>query len=169
MTRSIGSLGTPHEEIDATFDYFGVVVRINPAAGDLELMEFLMEAAEVEEVDQRKSMGAISRYLRGLVHPDDWDTFWRAAKANRQTIQDLMILGQQLIEAVSGFPTEQPAPSTDGRGRTAQRSKAASSSRGTGRKRDVQRALQVVPEDRGDLREFYVMAEEARARGEAAS
>lgn len=160
-TRSIGSLGTPHDSIDATFEYFGVVVRINPDAGDLELMEFLMEAAEVEEVDQRKSMGAISRYLRGLIHPDDWATFWQAAKGNRQTMDDLMALGQKIVEEVSGFPTEQRSPSTGGRASTKPKSKAASISRAGSRTADVEKALALVP-DRPDLKEVFVMAEEAR-------
>lgn len=160
-TRSIGSLGTPHDEIDATFEYFGLVVRVNPSAGDLELMEFLMEAAEVEEVDQRKSMATISRYLKGLVHPDDWDTFWRQAKAHRQNIDDLMSLGQKIIESVSGFPTEQRSPSSGGRSKTTQRSKAASPSQDGSRKADVERALALVPH-RPDLKEIFVMAEEGR-------
>lgn len=167
MTRSIGSLGTPHDAIDASFDYFGVVVRVNPDAGDLELMEFLMDAAEVDEVDQRKSMAAIARYLHGLIHPDDWDTFWQAAKGNRQNMADLMALGQQIVESVAGFPTGQSSPSSDGRGSTKPKSKAASSSRGGSRSRpvsrahDVEKAIALVP-DRPDLKEVFVMAEEAR-------
>lgn len=161
-TRSIGSLGTPHDEIDATFEYFGVVVRINPDAGDLELMEFLMDAAEVEEIDQRKSMGAISRYLKGLIHPDDWTTFWQAAKGNRQTMDDLMALGQKIVEAVAGFPTGQRSPSLGGRASTKPKSKGGSTSRGGSRAGDTEKALALVP-DRPDLKEVFVLAEEARA------
>lgn len=168
MTRSLGSLGTPKEPVDLTFDYFGVVIRVNPSASDLDLVGFMLDAAEVEAVDENKAMQATARYLKGLIHEDDWNTFWNAAKANRQVLQDLLLLGETIVEAVSGVPTEPPLSSASGRLNTEPKSKADSSSRATkSRKKvspdaDVKRALSLVPPERADLKEFIVQAEEIR-------
>lgn len=168
MTRSLGDLGTPHELVDLTFDYFGVVIRVNPLASDLDLVGFMIEAAEVDELDENKAVQAVARYLKGLVHVEDWDTFWRQAKANRQAMPDLMLLGETIVEAVSGVPTSPPAASSGGRQNTNSKSKGGSSSRRTPRRGassadDTRRALEVVPEGRDDIKEFLVMAQENRA------
>lgn len=171
MTRSLGSLGTPRDAIDASFDYFGVVVRVNPTAGDLDLVEFMMDAAQVDAVDEMKSMAAISRYLKGLIHDDDWDTFWRTAKANRQTMEDLMALGQRIVAEASGFPTQQPSGSSGGQQRTAPKSRDTSSDpAGTQARReaDTRRALELV-QGRPDLKEIYLMADEERVAQAAAA
>lgn len=164
MTRSLGTLGTPHDAIDASFDYFGVVVRVHPNAGDLELIEFMMDAAQVDALDQMKAMASISRYLKGLVHPDDWDVFWRTAKANRQTMDDLMMLGQRIVSEASGFPTQPHTGSSGGQSTIEPRSKVTSSgAAGTPARReaDTRRALDLVS-GRPDLKEVYLMADEAR-------
>lgn len=166
MTRSLGSLGTPHEEVDLTFDYFGVVIRVSPNASDLDLVGFMLEAAEVEAVDETKAMQATARYLKGLVAEDDWETFWRTAKANRQTLPDLLMLGERIVEAVSGVPTSPPSDSVGGRQTTPSKSKAASSSRARRRENEdvaaTRRALELVPGERPDIKEFIIQAQEAR-------
>lgn len=173
MARSLGSLGTPKEPVDLTFDYFGVVIRVHPSASDLDLVGFMLEAAEVEAVDENKAMQATARYLKGLIHEEDWDTFWAAAKGNRQVLQDLLMLGEQIVEAVAGVPTEPPLSSASGRLNTEPKSKADSSLRATKQRRprnpdaDVQRALSLVPPGRADLKEFIVQAEELRRSQEA--
>lgn len=171
MARSLGSLGTPHEPVDLTFDYFGVVIRVNPNASDLDIVGFMLESADVEVADENKAMQATARYLKGLVHEDDWATFWNAAKANRQTLPDLLLLGENIVEAVSGVPTSPSSDSVGGRQTTRSTSKAASSSRkAPSRARrgdrtysaDTRRALELVPKERPDIKEFLVMAQEAR-------
>jgi hypothetical protein len=151
-----------------TFDYFGVIIRVNPTASDLDLVGFILEAADVETVDENKAMQATARYLKGLVHPDDWDTFWRQAKANRQILPDLLLLGEKIVEAVAGIPTEPPADSSGGRPTTSSTSKVTSSSRKAPRKAsssraaETKRALELVPPERADIKEFLVMAAENR-------
>lgn len=167
MARSLGDLGTPHEPVDLTFNYFGVVIRVNPTASDLDLVGFMLEAADVETVDENKAMQATARYLKGLIAEEDWDTFWRTAKANRQVLPDMLLLGEQIVEAVSGVPSEPLSDSSGGRQTTAQKSKAASSSprartRGKDKNAEVKKALSLVPEGRADLKEFLVQAQEAR-------
>lgn len=169
MVRSLGDLGTPHEPVDLTFDYFGVVIRVNPSASDLDLVGFLLESADVETVDENKAMQATARYLKGLIAEDDWDTFWRTAKANRQSLPDLLLLGERIVEAVSGVPSEPPSVSSGGRQTTEPKSKADSSSRARPRRdkdttktAETRRALELVPPGRADIKEFLVMAHEAR-------
>lgn len=166
MARSLGALGTPHEPVDLTFDYFGVVIKVNPTASDLDLVGFMLEAAEVEAVDEQKAMQATARYLKGLIAEDDWDTFWRTAKANRQVLPDLLLLGESIVEAVSGVPSEPPSVSSVGRQNTSSKSKGTSSSRrargGNSQTADVKRALELVPPGRADLKEFIIQAQEAR-------
>jgi hypothetical protein len=169
MARSIGALGTPHEPVDLTFEYFGMVIKVNPNASDLDLVGFMLEAADIEVVDEQKAMQATARYLKGLIAEDDWDTFWRTAKANRQVMPDLLMLGEHIVEAVSGVPTSPPADSSGGRPITTSKSKAASSSRARRPRKDIsrvaetRRALKLVPPGRADIKEFLVMAQEARA------
>lgn len=167
MARSLGSLGTPHEPVDLTFDYFGVVIRVNENASDLDLVGFMLEAADVETVDENKAMQAVARYLKGLIAEDEWDTFWRTAKANRQTMPDLLLLGERIVEAVSGVPTELPSDSVGGQQTTPSTSKARSSSRAARSNKNpattaARAALAVVPDSRPDLKEFIVMAQEVR-------
>lgn len=174
MARSLGSLGTPHEPVDLTFEFFGVVVRVSPDASDLDLVGFMLEAAEVEAVDEQKAMQATSRYLKGLIAADDWETFWRTAKANRQSLPDLLLLGERIIEALSGVPTEPPSDSAGGRPTTTPKSKAGSSSRRAASKADAdvaatRRALELVPPGRADLKEFIIQAAEVRQAAQSES
>jgi len=163
MARSLGSLGTPHEPVALTFDYFGVIIRVNENASDLDLVGFMLEAADVEVVDEQKAMQATARYLKGLIAEGDWDTFWRTAKANRQTLPDLLLLGERVIEALAGVPTTPPSDSVGGRPSTHSKSKAASSSqRGKSEADLARRALALVPEARADIKEFIVQAQEVR-------
>ena len=171
MSTNIGELGTPRPPVDLSFNYFGVVIRVNESASDLDLIGFMLEAAGIERVDEQRGMVAISNYLRGLVHPEDWDTFWRQARANRQNMEDLMVLGQRIVEAAAGFPTQQSSGSPPGPPTTGQNSGGASSSRASSgpvartasRTTPTGQALALVPETRPDLREFYVQADEVRA------
>jgi hypothetical protein len=180
MGRSIGSLGTPREPItDLEFDFFGIIIRVNETASDLDLVGFMLDSAALGDVElnSQKAMIATSNYLRGLIHPDDWDTFWRQARANRQNMEDLMALGQQIVEAVAeGFPTMPSSESGSGQESTPQSSRRGSSSPGGGKgavaKRPARRTRQSVealaiaqlPEGRrGDLGEFFVQAAEVRS------
>ena len=197
MGRSIGSLGTEHDAVDLSFDYFGVVIKVNESASDLDLVGFMLEAAGIDKVDETKAMVAIRNYLVGLIDPGDWDTFWRTAKANRQNMDDLMTLGQQIIEAVSGgFPTPPLSDSRSGAANTSTRSRDGSSSpagsrqvrraakktaakKATPRKTAAKapqravgargaspqaQAMDLLPEARrGDIGEFYAIAQEVQA------
>jgi hypothetical protein len=165
MARSLGSLGTPHEPVDLTFDYFGVTIQVNPNASDLDLVGFMLEAAEVDAVDEQKAMQATARYLKGLVAETDWETFWQTARDNRQTLPDLLMLGEKIVEALAGVPTTPPSDSVDGRQTTPSTSKddlRPRVTRGTDAAAAARTAMSLLPQARPDLKEFVVQAQEAR-------
>lgn len=137
MAQSLGSFGTPRGAVDLDFDYFGETIRVHPHATDLGLVDFMAAAAGINMEDQGAvvaAMGHIVGWLQQQIHPDDWDRFYATAKANGQTVNDLMVVAQGLTEAVAGFPTGQPSGSRSERRqkKPAKKSRAVSSSPGGG-------------------------------------
>lgn len=160
----LGSLGTPRGPVDITFDYFGQTIRAHPDASDLQFIDLLQKAASVEldEANMAKSLQAMDVVLdtiRQQIHPDDWDLFWRTARANRQNTLDLMALSERITEAAAGFPTGLSSDSAHGRHDTQPKPEGDSSS--PARQRDQGRALQLL-HGRPDLQMAVVLAEEAR-------
>lgn len=123
MTVHIGELGQERPQIDADFLWFGTRIRVHPDASDLAYTEFLAIARDVKMDDdggqpapgmEQKAASVVDDMLRGQIHPEDWGTFYRLAKENRQTVLDLMALSQRILSAVSGFPTGRPSDSPTG-------------------------------------------------------
>ncbi len=123
MTVHIGSFGTARPKVNAKFEYFGTDIRVHPDASDLAYTEFLAIARDIEVddngqpkngVDNQRAATLLDDTLRGQIHPEDLETFMALARANRQTVMDLMVLSQQIVSAVSGFPTGQPSDSSAG-------------------------------------------------------
>lgn len=131
--RFIGDLGTVRNVDDTVvlFGFFGARLRANPNASDLDFIEFLDKAENLDEVNEVEAVRLVLGYLREQIHPDDWAEFWRLAKANHQTSQDLMLVSHQIQGAMAGFPTGQPSASRAGRRATARKSGDASRSRAT--------------------------------------
>lgn len=142
MTRHLGNLGMPRPQLDCTFGWFGSTIRTNPdVSPELELTEFMQRASQInigDNIDAENvrpedlaaaagAMDTVVSFLRQQIHPGDWDEFWRLAKTNRQTIQDLMGVAMELIEVASGFPSTRPSSSQVGRSRTRRKSKGGSS------------------------------------------
>lgn len=157
--KHIGDLGIERPALDLEFGYFGLVLRVNPDATDLDLVEFLMTADSIDQLDEVKGTIAIGRYLRALVHPEDWDVFWSTAKGNRQNLTDLMLTTHAIIAAVAAFPTGQPSDSSTGPSSTGRRLKGGYSSAGPAR-RDTTRALTLL-KGRPDLQSAVLRAAEA--------
>lgn len=165
---SIGSLGTVRDAVELDFDYFGLVIRVNPDTTDLNMWEFLESASEIDESNATKSIRAIGTYLRDLIHPDDWHTFWQASKANRQQLPDLMQTARAITEAVAGFPTGRRSDSSGGQPSTSRKSGAGPSSqrRAGNRARQIEtdtRAALSMVEGRPDLKVVVADAHQARA------
>lgn len=111
---SLGNFGVERPAHEADFGYFGKTVRVHPDLSDLALIEFMESAVAIESMGAGEAMGSVSKMLRSLVHPEDFDVFWKAARANRQTIEDLTTLAEALIESVADRPTVRPSGSSDG-------------------------------------------------------
>lgn len=190
MGRSIGDLGVLRAPVDLEFRYFGAVIRVHPAASDTVELEFLdagkdidVEALQDQDLDtlddeQRwATVAAMSKAvragyllvkgsLRQVIHPDDWDTYWRLAREHGQRINDLMTdlkrITAAVVEADTGFPTTPPSASADGRRNTPRKSAAGSSSVAGRPDSDADKALRML-RGRPDLQEFVIMQEEATA------
>jgi hypothetical protein len=145
MTVHIGSLGTERPTVDAKFTYFGETIRVHPDASDLAYTEFLALSQDIEiddkgqpvhPEDNARAASVLDEVLRGQIHPDDYLRFMKLARAHRQQTLDIMLLSQQIVSAVSGFPTGQPSGSRTGPDNEVPRLPGTSSDRATRRERE---------------------------------
>lgn len=123
----LGDFGTEHEQVEDTFGYFGVTLRVNPNLTDLEALEAfrLVEAAD----DNASVLIALRTVLGALIHTDDVDECWRLARANRQQTEDIALLATKLLEVVTDRPTSLPSVSSVGQPTTDMSSTDDSSSK----------------------------------------
>jgi hypothetical protein len=192
MGRNIGKLGRQRDPLDLEFTYFGSTIRVHPQATDAVELEFLqagrdidMEALEgvdlskVDAVDPEKlqravramgqavaaGMRALDTALRQLVHPDDFERYWRVGMANGQQITDRMADVKAITEAVvvatTDFPTGLQSGSPAGPATTPPGSEGASPSAAARPATDLEKAL-ALERGRPDIQEFYLMLAEER-------
>lgn len=148
----LGELGEETEVVNVTFNYFGSKLRAHPDSSELEYVDFIGKAIEVDEKDEVESYHLTMGFLKQQIHPDDWDTFWQLARKHRQSVAKLMVLSQKIMEAASGFPTTQPSDSSSPPAKRQTKSKAVSRS-----KQEV--ALQHL-EGRPDLKQAVYLAQQ---------
>jgi hypothetical protein len=167
----LGELGQSRGTINITFGWFGRQLRVNPGAGELELVEFLVEADEIDvgetDMDLEASLPAMRatfKFLKAQIHPDDWPVFFDLAKVNRQSTMDLMKVAMLIVDKLSAFPTGPSAVSGAGTGPTSPSATDGSPSPVSAASALTRRALSMVPPTRPDLAAAYVDAAEARAR-----
>lgn len=156
----LGEMGKARPQLSLTFGWFGHVVRVNPGAGELELVDFMRRASKLdvgEDVesmqDNVEALDVTIDFLQRQIHPDDWDLFWDLAKTNGQGTKDLLEVAMTITEKITAFPTGQPSDSSDGQPKTRMSAPAGSSSLTT-------RALDLLP-GRPDLQMAVVRAQEA--------
>lgn len=132
---SLGSLGTQRDAVDLDFDYFGETIRVHPDATDLDVADLMASVGELDIEDEegaKEAMVGLGQFLVGKIHPEDRERFWKAAKANRQQIKDLLDVAKAITEAVaevaSGFPTGQPSDSPPTTASASKKSKGGTSS-----------------------------------------
>ena len=160
MGRHFGELGKARAR-DDTFGWFGHTIRVGSRVSELGLIDFLDRADQVD-VDEgnkdatRAAMSLLKDFLRGLVHAEDWDTFWTAALDNGQTMEDLMAVVVAITERSTGRPTRRRSASSAGRRGTSGRSKDDSS---------LAVVRQLEREGRPDKALAVVRAQEARRAG----
>jgi hypothetical protein len=128
--------GDAVEPVFATFAYFGETYRVNPDLTETLVVDLLAEAAHVDVDDPRsagRSEPTVAQnaerskdYVRQHIHPDDFEAMWSAAKANRQSIEQLLMLCWTLLGKISArrgegmVPTTPPSDSSAGRQITSQ-------------------------------------------------
>lgn len=122
----LGDFGTPKPETVRTFGYLGERFRLNPGLSELAFVDFMEEAQAVDEKSP-EAITIIKRLMREFIHPDDFDTWWAHARAQRQNSEDLLVLVHKLTEAAVGRPTGRRPGSSNGPGPTATKSTASSS------------------------------------------
>lgn len=130
----IGDLGRDRVPPDGsdneiTFGWFGQEVRVSAeGATDLAFVDFLEHAMAVDEEDPQSAL-IVKQYLRDVIHPDDFDEFWRLAREHRQTSEDLMMVASEVVAKVIGRPTQPSSDSEHGSSPTEAKSKDGSYSR----------------------------------------
>lgn len=124
-----GQFGSVRPEVRLAFPYFGETIRVHPYASDIEWAGFLDSVSHMDEseVDSQEAIDKTMGYVRQQIHPDDWDLFWATAVTNHQNSLDLVLLAQDIMANVAGFPTGQPDDSKHGRQPTDHLSKGGSS------------------------------------------
>lgn len=193
MGRSIGTLGRQREPLDLEFTYFGKVIRVHPCATDAVELEFLkagedidysaLEGVDLSKVDAldsakmaaavqvmsqalRAGLLAVVDALKQLIHPDDWETYWRLGMEHGQQVRDRMAdmraITTAVVETTTDFPTGRRAGSPPGPGATPPASTAGSSPAPAS---DLEVSL-ALERGRPDIQEFYVMQAEDRERAE---
>lgn len=152
MAKNIGSFGSKREAVDLEFGYFGSTVRVHPDASDLSYMDFMQKAVDIDETDEVTGFHAVMDFLKGQIHPDDWDNFWKLARTNRQTTTDLMEVSSGIVQAVARFPTLPSADSSHGQLNTTPKSKD-----------DLSSQVNQILKGRPDLQMAVAHAQAARA------
>lgn len=167
---SLGTFGRKRAAIDLDLDWFEATIRVNPSACTAAMVEFLAEAGAVDQDDEIRGSQIIMRLLREVIHPEDFDLFWKIAKRERQDPQtDLVPMANAIMEAVTDFPTPPSSASADGPSTTPPRSVAAVSLPATApptpnlTPSTADLALRQL-HGRPDLQEFIVQAEQQRAQ-----
>jgi hypothetical protein len=158
--------GEQVDPITAEFVYFGKTFRVNPDLSETQVVDLLEEAEEVD-VDDPRNLLAAKDYVRGHLHPDDFDDFWDTAQANRQGVPQVVKVCWRILELITDRPTPPPSDSADGRRETPTKSLAGASGPVGGRSaRELGETFVAEYEAQGrpDLAAQVMLAVEARER-----
>jgi hypothetical protein len=137
---------------ELTFEWFGAVIRLTQTYDELQLVD-LMESARYVDQEDPMALVVVKDTLRLIVHEDDFNGFWRLTRQNRQKIEDLAALIQQLVTAVTNRPTQPPSDSSAGRSPTVVNSPVASATQASRGRPDLQHLV-----DSGNADKEKIMA-----------
>lgn len=155
-TESLGAFGqprAPQEPVNLTFTWYGESIRVDPGASELDLIEFMATAGDVDEADVLRLIPPMQTFLKALVHDEDWPRFWRLSRANHaDAAEDMLPLCWAIVQGVTGRPTVRPSDSTERPSGRPGPSTPDSSS-------PVDRALVGMPAGRPDLLLFITDAQ----------
>lgn len=133
--------------------WFGTEIRTHPLLTDTALVDLLEKSGELDDRDPRAAI-VVKQFIRDVIHPDDFDDFWKLGKAHGYSTLEFAEVAARIIEAVTGDPTQESSDSSSGQLPTATRSPGVSSK--------LTRTIEELEDDgRADLAEFYLLAKEA--------
>ncbi len=136
----------------ARFPWFGVEIRVHPMLSDTILIDLIEESGDLDDKDPRGAM-VVKQFIRDVIHPDDFDDFWKLGKANGYQTAQFAEVAAGIVTAVTGDPTQESSDSSNGQSPTATKSQAVSSK--------VTRTIEELErEGRPDLAEFFLLARE---------
>lgn len=119
--------GDEVEGINASFTYFGSRFRVNPDLTELMVVDLLEQAEVVGDAEDPRALTAAKGYVRGHLHPEDFDAFWTLVLAKRQGLMQVMRVCHRLLEQITERPTSAPSASSAGRRDTKESSPAGAS------------------------------------------
>jgi hypothetical protein len=105
--------GEERAPVIASFTFGEQRFRVNPNLTELDVVDLLEQAQNVKMNDP-SSMTMTKDYARAHIHPDDFDEFWKAARARGYDTERLMTLCWKLLDGITGNPTGGQSGSSDG-------------------------------------------------------
>lgn len=111
----LGEFGTPRPAVEEKFGWLGVPVRVHPDLSDLALIDIVRRVGRAEKQgDVQALVEAVGDLIDLLIHPEDVEVFWRVARENRQTTEDIAEVAMKLVGAMANRPTMRPSDSSAG-------------------------------------------------------
>jgi hypothetical protein len=109
---SLGDFGgEARPAIDADFGYFGARIRVHPELTDEAFLDLIEAATVAVQVENTAEAALFAKNMaRHVVHPDDFDEFWRLGRANRVTTIDRLNTLERIVEAATEQVAERPTP-----------------------------------------------------------
>jgi hypothetical protein len=158
----LGSLGQIEEVPEAAdwpeipkFPWFGVQIRVHPSISDTALIDMIEIHGELDPSkpeDSVRAAIAVKDFVRSVIHPADFEDFWKLGKANGYSTEKFAETCGMIIEQVTGDPTQESDDSSRGDSSTVTKLTGVSSSEA------IQAELE--QEGRPDLAEFFLLARE---------
>jgi hypothetical protein len=98
------------------FDFFGEKFRLRPTADcQVAMLDFAELASGDVDETSLQGLAAVKRFLRDVVVAEDFDTFWKSARANHAKVGDhLMPIIVQVFRGETARPTGRSSDSSDG-------------------------------------------------------
>jgi hypothetical protein len=148
---SLGDFGVPKPPPESmTFGWFGMDVRVADDFGETTFIEWMDTYGDVEN-GTGAALVALMSLLRGLVHADDFDGFWRLSREHHQGAADFSALVWGVVGAIAGRPTERSGQSSPGPQPNEEESKVTFLRRVSAGRPDIEAGLMEAALARGPL------------------
>jgi hypothetical protein len=118
--------GGQREPVTASFTFYGERIRVHPDLSETQLIDFLDDAQSIPAGSPRE-MTVVKEWMRTMVHPGDFETFWGVGKAQHYDSTDWIRSAWTIIDRIAARPTGPLSDSSDGRQETRPNAPATSS------------------------------------------